>query len=237
MYKWTSLFAQTGLCAQPADTRISDVTFIKGNHTTVWSTIRHRKACLLFCNYAKLCTLAESRGSVQGCAALCMSAWILPPGDGWNVTLVSGGESYRMSCTHCCTQSDNLFSPIMNMDIFQISHKWVGFVSCPHPQADLAMTCRAQAIFSFSWDCLSPCLISCSLLLRVLYHMPSPITEPKPLSGSYFLLPFCSSHCKSKVTCIIITFVLQRLTKDVADERCHSIRYEMYDKVKIWLKT
>lgn len=149
MYKWTSLFAQTGLCAQPADTRISDVTFIKGNHTTVWSTIRHRKARLLFCNYAKLCTLAESRGSVQGCAALCMSAWILPPGDGWNVTLVSGGESYRMSCTHCCTQSDNLFSPIMNMDIFQISHKWVGFVSCPHPQADLAMTCRCAGHFQF----------------------------------------------------------------------------------------
>lgn len=67
-----------------------------------------------------------------------------------------------------------------------------------------------------------------------------PASFPAP---SYFV--FCticphqsqSQNLSLEVISIIITFALQRLTKDVADERCHSIRYEMYDKVKIWLKT
>lgn len=139
-----------------------------------------------------------------------------------------------MSCTHCCTQSDNLFSPIMNMDIFQISHKWVGFVSCPHPQADLAMTCRCAGHFQFFMRLPLP--LPHFLLPPTSCFVPYALTNHRAKTSLWKLFPFCSSHCKSKVTCIIITFAL-RLTKDVADERCHLIRYEMYDKVKIWLKT
>lgn len=48
-----------------------------------------------------------------------LSTTNLPPGVDRNVSIVSGGESYRVACTHCCTQSD-IPPPIMNMDISHI---------------------------------------------------------------------------------------------------------------------
>lgn len=113
-----------------------------------------------------------------------------------------------------------LFASIMNMDIFQISHKCGGFVSCPHPQADLAMTCRRAGHFHFFMRLPFPCLISCSLLLLVFHHVHSPITELKHLSTSHFFLPFCSSYCKSKVICVPTAFVLRRLSGDRARATC-----------------
>lgn len=109
------------------------------------STIRQKD--LLFCNYAKLCTQAENYDTVQDCAALSpheSSLLVMT-----EMSALYQEESYRMSCTHSCTQSDtfSLSPPIMNMDIFHIFHKWGGFVSCSQPQAGSALTCRCACHF------------------------------------------------------------------------------------------
>lgn len=76
---------------------------------TLASTVRQKDTHFLLHNYAKLCIHAESFETVQGCAGLAPHEFSPPVMT--EMSALYQKQSYRMSCTHSCIQSETFLLP------------------------------------------------------------------------------------------------------------------------------
>lgn len=141
----------------------------------------------LLCNYANLCTQAERCNTVQGCTVHSPSS--LPPGDDWNVRVVSE-ESHIACSAHMVAHSQTPFCL-----------PWIG-ISFSTNGVDLfsALTLRLFLRWRVGGT-FSCCFISRSLCSCFLPSAVMKVTNHRIEHFLFFCLHFCTSCC----TLLVIT--------------------------------